>query len=86
MFSYENLEVYKKAYQANQKVYRLVKENKNIAPYARNQLGRASLNWVRQKKKNNQREKEFAYINDVNENPITNQIVEAEIFREIFLT
>ena len=46
----------------------------------------ASLNWVRQKKKNNQREKEFAYINDVTENPITNKIVEAETFREIFLT
>ena len=43
MFSYENLEVYKKAYQVNQKVYRLLNENKAIASYARNQLGRASL-------------------------------------------
>ena len=43
MFSYENLEVYKKAYTANQKVYRLLKENKTIAPYTKNQLGRASL-------------------------------------------
>ena len=46
----------------------------------------ASLNWIRQKKKNNQRAKEFAYIHDVIENPIPNQIVEAESFREIFLT
>src|SRR5687768_7450925 len=43
MFSYENLEVYKKAYRTNQKVYRLLKENKAIAPYTKNQLGRASL-------------------------------------------
>ena len=43
MFSYENLEVYRKAYQANQKVYKLLKENKKIIPYAKNQLGRASL-------------------------------------------
>ena len=43
MFSYENLEVYRKAYQANQKVYRLLKENKKIISYAKNQLGRASL-------------------------------------------
>ena len=43
MFSYESLAVYRKAYQANQQVYRLLKENNNIAPYAKNQLGRASL-------------------------------------------
>ena len=43
MFSYENLEVYRKAYQANQKIYRLLKENKKIMSYAKNQLGRASL-------------------------------------------
>ena len=43
MFSYENLDVYKKAYETNQKVYRLLKENKAIAPYTKNQLGRASL-------------------------------------------
>ena len=35
--------MYKKAYQANQKVYCLLKENKIIASYAKNQLGRASL-------------------------------------------
>ena len=43
MLSYENLEVYKKAYKTNQKVYRLLKENKSIAPYTKNQFGRASL-------------------------------------------
>ena len=43
MFPYEQLEVYKKAYQVNQKVYCFLRENKNIAPYAKNQLGRASL-------------------------------------------
>ena len=43
MFSYENLEVYRKAYQTNQKVYRLLKENKKIMSYAKNQPGRASL-------------------------------------------
>jgi four helix bundle protein len=43
MFPYENLEVYKKAYLANQKVYRLLKGNKNIPGYAKDQLGRASL-------------------------------------------
>ena len=46
MFSYENLEVYKKAYENNQKIYRLLKENKTIAVYAKNQLGRASLSIV----------------------------------------
>ncbi len=43
MFSYEKLAVYNKAYQTNQKVYRLVKSNNSIASYARQQLGRASL-------------------------------------------
>jgi four helix bundle protein len=43
MFSYEKLEVYKKAYHTNQKVYRLLKDNKIIAPFARNQLGRACM-------------------------------------------
>ena len=43
MFSYENLDVYKKAYETNQKVYRLLKENKTITAYTKNQLGRASL-------------------------------------------
>lgn len=43
MFPYENLEVYKKAYVANRKVYQLLKGNKNIPGYAKDQLGRASL-------------------------------------------
>ena len=43
MFPYENLEVYKKAYRANQTIYRFLKGNKNIPGYAKDQLGRASL-------------------------------------------
>lgn len=43
MFPYENLEVYKKAFASNQIVYRFLKTNKNIAGYAKDQLGRASL-------------------------------------------
>ena len=43
MFSYENLDVYKKAYSTNQIVYRLLKENNIIASFTKNQLGRASL-------------------------------------------
>ncbi|MBX2906622.1 MAG: four helix bundle protein [Taibaiella sp.] len=43
MFPYENLDVYKKAYSVNQIVYRLLKGNKSIPGYARDQLGRASL-------------------------------------------
>jgi four helix bundle protein len=46
MFSFEKLEVYKKAYQTNLIVYRILKNNKNIEPYARNQFGRASLSIV----------------------------------------
>ena len=43
MFPYENLEVYKKAYTANQKAYRFLKGNNSIPGYAKDQLGRASL-------------------------------------------
>lgn len=43
MFSYQNLEVYKKAFIQNRKVYSLLKTNKSIARYLRDQLGRASL-------------------------------------------
>ena len=43
MFPYESLAVYSKAYQANQKVYRLLKDNKLVPGYIKNQLGRASL-------------------------------------------
>ncbi len=46
MFPYENLEVYKKAYAANQKVYRFLKVNKSIPTYVKDQLGRASLSIV----------------------------------------
>jgi len=46
MFSYQRLEVYKKAFQLNQSVYILLKENSKIPAYARNQLGRASLSIV----------------------------------------
>ena len=43
MFAYENLEVYRKAYHLNQQIYRLLKANKLIPRYAKDQLGRASL-------------------------------------------
>lgn len=43
MFPYENLEVYKKAFAANQKIYKLLKNNTSIPCYAKDQLGRASL-------------------------------------------
>ncbi len=43
MFPYENLEVYKKAFLLNQKVYQLLKGNQNMPRYLRDQLGRACL-------------------------------------------
>jgi four helix bundle protein len=43
MFPYENLDVHKKAYAVNQIIYRLLKGNKAIPGYAKDQLGRASL-------------------------------------------
>ncbi len=43
MFPYENLEVYKKAFQVNQKLFRLIKSNKTWASYIKNQLGRSGL-------------------------------------------
>ena len=43
MFPYENLEVYKKAFSTNQKIYRFLKGNKAIPNYVKDQLGRASL-------------------------------------------
>ena len=45
----------------------------------------ASLNWVRQQKRNSQREKEFSYLNEENEIPKALQIIETEMYREIFL-
>ncbi len=46
MFSYQKLEVYKKAFFLNQSIYRLLKDNPKIPSYAKNQLGRASLSIV----------------------------------------
>ena len=43
MFSYEKLEVYKKAYLTNQRVYQLIKGSSTIPLYTKNQLGRACL-------------------------------------------
>ena len=43
MFPFEQLEVYKKAYQINQKLYRLLRSSQIITSYVKNQLGRASL-------------------------------------------
>lgn len=43
MFSFEKLEVYNKAYQANQRLYRFLKNDRNIPFYVKNQLGKACL-------------------------------------------
>ncbi|MBE2288070.1 MAG: four helix bundle protein [Chitinophagaceae bacterium] len=43
MLIFENLEVYKKAYSINQKIYRFLKHKTIIARYVRDQLGRATL-------------------------------------------
>lgn len=43
MFPYENLDVYKKAFAVNKKVYKLVGDAAHIPRYAKDQLGRASL-------------------------------------------
>ena len=43
MFTFENLEVYKKAFSQNQKIYRLLKKDVAIPRYMKDQLGRASL-------------------------------------------
>jgi len=45
----------------------------------------ASLNWIRQQKRNSQRAKELAYLAEESESPVMVQIVEAELYREIFL-
>jgi len=46
MFSYQKLEVYKKAFLFNQTIYGMLKGNSKIPAYVRNQLGRASLSIV----------------------------------------
>ena len=43
MFPFENLEVYKKAFLNNQRVYGYLKSNRTIPAYFKNQYGRASL-------------------------------------------
>jgi four helix bundle protein len=43
MFSYEKLEVYKKAFELNKGLYGHIKKAKGIPTYVKNQLGRASL-------------------------------------------
>ena len=43
MFTFENLDVYKKAFTQNQKIYRLLKTDITIPRYFKDQLGRASL-------------------------------------------
>ncbi len=43
MFSYENLEVYKKAKDFYSSVFKYLKSNKGLPPYVKNQLGRAAL-------------------------------------------
>lgn len=43
MLYYEKLAVYQKSFIVNQQIYRFLKQNKSIAPYLKNQLGRSSL-------------------------------------------
>jgi four helix bundle protein len=43
MLSYESLIVYQKAFAVNKEIYRMLKQNKSIPSYMKNQLGRASL-------------------------------------------
>ncbi len=43
MFSYQTLEVYKKAFAQNRKIYSFLKHNRSIARYLKDQLGRSSL-------------------------------------------
>ncbi len=43
MFTFENLDVYKKAFAQNQLIYRLLKKDVAIPRYMKDQLGRASL-------------------------------------------
>lgn len=43
MFSYQKLEVYRRAFGLNKSIYGFLKNNPQIPSYVRNQLGRASL-------------------------------------------
>ena len=46
MFPYENLEVYKKAFELNRRIYRILKEKNDLPAYLKSQLGRACLSVV----------------------------------------
>lgn len=46
MFPYESLLVYKKAFDVNKTIHRLLDQNKTIPLYIKNQLGRASLSVI----------------------------------------
>lgn len=43
MFPYEQLEVYKKAFLFNQKIYRLIKAHESMLFYVKSQMGKAAL-------------------------------------------
>ena len=44
MFSYQKLDVYRRAFLLNKSIYNLIKSNSQIPTYVKNQPGRASLN------------------------------------------
>ena len=46
MFPYENLAVYKKAFEVNRKVYAILREKKTLPDYIKKQLGRATLSII----------------------------------------
>ena len=46
----------------------------------------ASLNWIRKEKNENKKTKDFAYLNQENENTIADKMIELEFYREIFAT
>jgi RNA polymerase sigma-70 factor (ECF subfamily) len=46
----------------------------------------ASLNWIRKEKNENKKTKDFAYLNQENENTIADKMIELEFYREIFTT
>ncbi len=46
MFDFENLDVYQKAKEINKEILRLLKENKQVDSYLRDQLRRASISMV----------------------------------------
>lgn len=46
MFDFENLEVYRKAKKLNSVIPKFIRDNKQIDPYVRDQLRRASISIV----------------------------------------